>query len=345
VPTHPWSFRPFEKTLVASKRSEDGNPILAETRMKKQTQFYGCLLSAACYLLPAACSLLIAADAPKPDLYFRTTPDITPVERTTDQYPLSDQKNKANWLPYPPMTDEFNGAALDPAKWLPVNPGWKGRQPAPFLASNVTVSDGSLHLAMRSEEPSEDLKKLGYHTFTSAAVQSTARVLYGYFEIRYRPMNSAGSSSFWFYDITPDLWTEIDVFEIGAKAPGFQRKFNTNLHVFATPQERRHWSTQATWLAPADLAADWHTVGLDWNKDTLDWYFDGVLIRSAPNTHWHQPLTLNFDSETMPEWFGLPDPADLPSTYSIDYIRAWKRPEEMPKNPKKAEETQKNANK
>jgi len=27
----------------------------------------------------------------------------------------------------------------------------------------------------------------------------------------------------------------------------------------------------------------------------------------------------------MPEWFGLPDDADLPSTYHIDYIRAWKR--------------------
>jgi hypothetical protein len=42
------------------------------------------------------------------------------------------------------------------------------------------------------------------------------------------------------------------------------------------------------------------------------------------NTHWHQPLTLNFDSETMPNWFGLPKDSDLPSTYSIEYVRAWK---------------------
>jgi hypothetical protein len=29
----------------------------------------------------------------------------------------------------------------------------------------------------------------------------------------------------------------------------------------------------------------------------------------------------------MPEWFGMPNDADLPSTFSIEYVRAWKRPE------------------
>jgi hypothetical protein len=51
---------------------------------------------------------------------------------------------------------------------------------------------------------------------------------------------------------------------------------------------------------------------------------DGVLVRSVENTHWHQPLFLIFDSETMPEWFGMPDDKDLPSTFSIEYVRAWK---------------------
>ena len=42
------------------------------------------------------------------------------------------------------------------------------------------------------------------------------------------------------------------------------------------------------------------------------------------HTHWHQPLFLIFDSETMPEWFGMPDDKDLPSTFSLEYVRAWK---------------------
>ena len=54
-------------------------------------------------------------------------------------------------------------------------------------------------------------------------------------------------------------------------------------------------------------------------------YVDGVLVRSVENTHWHQPLYLIFDSETMPGWFGMPDDADLPSTFSVEYVRAWKK--------------------
>ena len=34
-----------------------------------------------------------------------------------------------------------------------------------------------------------------------------------------------------------------------------------------------------------------------------------------------------FDSETMPQWFGMPDDKDLPSTFSVEYVRAWQRPE------------------
>jgi hypothetical protein len=27
----------------------------------------------------------------------------------------------------------------------------------------------------------------------------------------------------------------------------------------------------------------------------------------------------------MPEWFGMPKDEDLPSTFSIEYVRAWKK--------------------
>ena len=33
---------------------------------------------------------------------------------------------------------------------------------------------------------------------------------------------------------------------------------------------------------------------------------------------------MNFDSETMPKWFGLPKKEDLPTTFSIEYVRSWK---------------------
>ena len=250
--------------------------------------------------------------------------DPTP-RRVTDALPLSDQNNAGDWAPYEPMTDEFNGATLEPNKWWPKNPTWLGRQPAYFYPGNVTVADGMLHLTMRKQEVPEMPKDRGYHTYTSAAVQSKTRVLYGYFEIRARPMKSHGSSSFWFYHSTPEQWTEIDVFEIGGGAPGFERKYNMNAHVFHTPTEKEHWSSHGEWLAPWDLADDYHVYGLAWDASRIEWYVDGVLLRWLENTHWRQPLTLNFDSETMPKWFGLPNDGDLPSTYDIDYVRVWKK--------------------
>jgi beta-glucanase (GH16 family) len=188
------------------------------------------------------------------------------------------------------------------------------------------VSDGKLHITMKAES----LPGLppGYHTYTCGAVKSRATVLYGYFEARCKAMGSRGSSAFWFYDSTPEWWTEIDVFEIGGGAPDHERTVHMNAHVFHTPTEKKHWNKGGDWQAPFRLADDYHVYALEWGKEKLRYCVDGLLVREMDNTHWHQPLTLNFDSETMPDWFGLPKPEELPSTFSIDYIRAWQRADE-----------------
>jgi len=279
-------------------------------------------------LLIAAAACPLFAEQKSPQSWDRTGPPGPTPKRITDAYPLSDQANDAGWSKYEPMSDEFDAGELDPNKWRPQNPTWLGRQPAWFDPANVTVANGKLHLTMRKNEPPQMPKDKGYHTYTSAAVQSKGLVKYGYFEVKCKPMASAGSSSFWFYHQTPGLWTEIDVFEIGGRAPGFEKKYNMTLHVFKTPTEKKHWSKGGVWIAPTNLADDYHVYGLEWDAEKIKWYFDGLLVRWVENTHWHQPLTLNFDSETMPDWFGLPKDSDLPSTYSIEYVRAWKRPGE-----------------
>ncbi|MAF10774.1 hypothetical protein CMK11_10000 [Candidatus Poribacteria bacterium] len=231
------------------------------------------------------------------------------------------------WEPIPEMTDEFDGASLDAKKWHANNPTWLGRQPGYFDPKNVTVSDGKMHITMRRD----DLPGLpeGYHTYTCGAVQSKTTTLYGYYETKCRPMRSHGSSAFWFYADTPTWWTEIDVFEIGGGAPGHERKMHTDLHVFRTPDrpDMETTSDHGIYEHTADLADDFHVYGLEWTPETLTFYFDDAPIRTTENVEYHQPLRLNFDSETMPEWFGLPDEADLPSTFSVEYVRAWRLPD------------------
>ena len=256
-------------------------------------------------------------------------------KRKNDLFPLSDQDNKAGWVRFEPMWDEFTNTTLDAGKWNTGEKlGWLGRQPAFFWARNVSLSSGQLHLTMRKEEAPGQPHDKGYNTYTSAIVDCEQRVLYGYFEVRARPMRSAGSSSFWF--ISPsgvekviEFGDEIDVFEIGGGARGFERKYGMNVHA-----KRRTagslletWSIGGAWKAPWDLADDFHVFGLEWDMKEIRYYVDGVLVRWLTNTHWHYPLRMIFDSETMPDWLGLPEDKDLPSTFSIDYVRSWRKTE------------------
>jgi beta-glucanase (GH16 family) len=156
-------------------------------------------------------------------------------------------------------------------------------------------------------------------------VKSKALVKYGYFEIKSKPMKSRASSAFWFYRSEPEIWTEIDVFEIGGAAPGHERTLHMNAHVFRTPTEKEHWAKSGTWEAPTNLADDYRIYALEWNNEELKYLVDGQLVRTLRNTHWHQALHMNFDSETMPEWFGLPEKEELPATFSIEYVRSWRR--------------------
>ena len=158
------------------------------------------------------------------------------------------------------MSDEFEGDKLDDAKvGRSACTGGRVDSLRLFSDKNVTVSDGKLHLTMRKEKVPEEFEKLGYKDYTSAALHTKVRSGYGYYEVKAKPMNSGGSSSFWFQvEDVPGWLTEIDVFEIGGKAKGFEHKYNMNLHVFKTPQEKKHWSVGGVWEAPWRLADDYH---------------------------------------------------------------------------------------
>ena len=119
-------------------------------------------------------------------------------ETSVGRIALSDQQNKGDWVKFEPMSDEFEGDRLDLNKWTLGGEVWQGRQPAKFSDRNVTVSDGKLNLTMRKEKLTAEDAKHGFHDYTSASLYSKARSSYGYYEVLAKPMDSAGSSAFWF---------------------------------------------------------------------------------------------------------------------------------------------------
>ena len=244
------------------------------------------------------------------------------------------------------FSDEFNGARLDDAKWWDFNPEWHGRKPAFFARENVAVLDGTLRLAARAQKPGEvtvENRVRGYDKFTTATVKSKKRIAYGYFEARCKSMRASVCNAFWLYDpLSPpakyregSFSEEIDIFEVFGKPAKteYDRVYCTTVHRFCTPYVESIANFKQTPLPkkaakqklPFDFWADFHVYGFLWTPTEMKWFVDGKEVFARDNDYFSTALYIMFDCEIMQDWVGLPDPADLPSTFEIDYLRVWRQ--------------------
>ncbi len=261
------------------------------------------------------------------------------------------------------MSDEFNGDALDLDKWWDFNPAWRGRKPALFSRENVKVSDGALQLTaslMKPEEVDVEMKARGYDKFWKAIVKSRQKMAYGYYEARCKSMKACVCNAFWLYDpfsdrpdikyVEGEFSEEIDILEYCGKphAESQNRVYWATIHRYATPylesivNKKKFKTPNYSFKTKMDFDfwADYHTFALAWTPDALRWYVDGKEVFARENDFFHRPLHIMLDCEIMDDWFGEPDPEDLPATFSIDYVRVWKlknapEPEPLPPAPKK----------
>ncbi|RME55623.1 MAG: glycosyl hydrolase family protein [Caldilineae bacterium] len=266
----------------------------------------------------------------KPEKAFtRRGPLTWSVQRITDAYPLSDQENREGWTLYEPWSDEFDDGVLDTEKWMPYNHVWYGRAPARFLPSNVEEGFGTVKLAMRKDPSLEPVYFYPdgeeYKDYSSATLSSRTAKRYGYIEARAKA--GVGSSAFWLYAETFKEGKlnrlEIDTYELGGLEKGYETLYNMNAWKFVKDGVPGRFQWHATWDAGVRFADDFHVFGLKWTEDAIEYYVDGVLVRSIINQYWHSPLLLLFDTETMPHWFGVPPDDHLPGFHEIDYVRTW----------------------
>lgn len=250
------------------------------------------------------------------------------------------------WAFAPEFSDEFNGAKLDDAKWWDFNPEWYGRKPGYFARANVAVTGGLLQLTARVQKPEEvtvENKVRGYDKFTTSTVKSKKRITYGYFEARCKSMKASVCNAFWLYDpLNPpakyregSFSEEIDIFEIFGKPTKaeFDRVYCTTVHRFYTPYVESIANFKQTPLPKKeakqkvsfDFWADFHVYGFLWTPKEMKWYVDGKEVFARDNDYYTTALYVMFDCEIMDGWVGLPDPADLPSTFEIDYVRVWRQ--------------------
>ncbi|WP_343328573.1 family 16 glycosylhydrolase [Polaribacter staleyi] len=247
------------------------------------------------------------------------------VHRLNSSFPLSDQNNEEHWKLQKKYSDEFDHKKLNEDKWYPNNPKWKGRPPTYFHGSNVSLENGELVIRV-NKHGKEKLPK--DFTHSTGFIKSKNKFLYGFFEAEAKLMDAPWVSGFWMTNVGKDWWTEIDICE---NAPGVnynRHDLSSNIHVFKSPKDqgdvKNHFSRTKKYYFPEELQKDYHVWGLEWTKEYIRFYIDGILFREAKNTHWHQPLEINFNCESN-KWFGaLPDNNKLDGEYHVKYFRVWK---------------------
>lgn len=222
------------------------------------------------------------------------------------------------------FNDDFNGTALDPAKWIDQRDDWiKGgnpyndREDAWYLPGNTTVGKGVLTQTVRQEA----VDKYG---MTTGMINSNHRYYfqYGYVEARVKVPSCRGCWPVFWTLPQGEAWPpEIDLFEYIDTAAAQRRPF------FAS-----HWSENGVlqsnldyFTMPCGTATDYtgnyHTYGFLWTPSKIQPYLDGVPGPSftgaaVPHLPMYMILSLGVADGLVPS--GRP-------SMLTDYIRVWQR--------------------
>lgn len=69
------------------------------------------------------------------------------------------------------------------------------------------------------------------------------------------------------------------------------------------------------------------TYAVDWRKEEISFYLDGVKVRTIKNTSWHDPLSISLTAAIQP-WNGEPATAEELEAVDpslIDYVRVYQQ--------------------
>ena len=278
---------------------------------------------------------------------------------TPQFFPLTDPDNSGNWVLKENISDEFEGTELDADKWHIQGTNGQyvsnfvGRPPSQFSINNAIVEDGKLKILTRwepdypfspTQHPSTGET---FENITTAAVIGKNHFKYGYMEVKVKSANAPITSSFWTTsNVSETAKSELDMFEMfGGHKTSASWKKRLKLNMISWDPSNPYYLPDGNGPAYTDniqadnnTADDFHVYGFEWTKDYLKVYIDGVLHPDGNITkelvtdngtdpdRWvtDSSYKIWFDSETFP-WLGIPEEADLPADYEIEYLRVWQK--------------------
>ncbi len=212
--------------------------------------------------------------------------------------------------------DEFDGDKIDGEKWSfqtgthdtygestgPSN--WGNNELQYYREENATLADGVLTITARRES-----EKIGGKSYTSARLTTRGKFsfTYGYVEARIKcPAVDGMWPAFWMLPQPPTTqnshneyggWArngELDIMEIRGRLP---YEALATLHYGDNYPKNQHSGTTTLLTEPV---SEWHTYAVEWKKESITWFVDGVKVYSLTNDKWWTAAVSSTDNPYAP---------------------------------------------
>ena len=175
------------------------------------------------------------------------------------------------------------------------------------LGINPLLIDAGILTLQANPTPAADLACLSSLPYTSGAIISypSFATTYGYFEARIRmPAGQGLWPAFWLLDENLQWPPEIDILEFVDVDGGQPSTLQMHTHDSNTT-----YAYGAATQVP-NVSWDFHVYAVDWEPDTITWYFDGVQqaqTTTAPDLNQPMYILLNLAVGGTGSWPGPPD--------------------------------------
>ncbi len=228
--------------------------------------------------------------------------------------------------------DEFDGNSLNETYWNYElgngNGGWGTGQMDYCTKENVVVSDGTLKLVLKKEDPAKGF----FYSSGRINTQNKKYFKYGKIEARCKiPAGHGIGAAFW---MLPQFekygwWPrsgEIDILETNGHTPF------TNYGTVHFMQWDIHQFKGNHAYCDSNLAETWHTYTILWNENSIKWLLDGQQYhefnlsedidgRKPFNEEFYIIISAGIGSNFSGKKI---DDKLLPQNFEIDYVRCYK---------------------
>ena len=227
---------------------------------------------------------------------------------------------RPGWAMWPQFDTGFNEGEKGEKEWF-IQPS----DPQTVSANPFSVQNGVLTITAVPTNPAM-LPYVDNQPYTSgwADTYHEFSQTYGYFEMRAElPAGKGLAPAFWLLPEDNSWPPELDVMEMIGSQPN---ELVTTVHSQvsgANELSSTHFDTSAGTYAPG-MTTGFHTYGVDWEPNTITWYFDGQeVFQTATPADMNKPMYMIADL-TVGSWAGSPDASTpFPAQMKIDYLRAY----------------------